>query len=288
MSAVEVVWRLNIPELLGLAYVGLDDAGVDADGNVYVSDGTNGRVYKFQPDGVCVDAFSVVASDCTGESVCGLNLAVAPDSTFYLADAANDAVIRYDEYGGFAGEFAAPGALSLCRGSQGLIYVFTNAEGIERINSYDSLGALVDTIPAPARHRAHLDPGLVNLDSDFEGNVYVSYGMPPYRIWKVKADGSGIDTWGRAMDYPEDAILIADIAFDQASGVLWTLLACKQFGRQMLDSFGPDGEFLGTVEIPQSEHLYSVICAAGESDLYLLDTGTSPGSGDLMRIALSA
>lgn len=286
MSDVRIISRLNVPELLGLADAGLDDADVDAAGNVYVSDGVNGRVYKLSPSG-SVDAYSVIRPVAGEEEESSLNLAVAPDATFCLADIRNELVARYDESGKFAGEFPAPGVLSLCRGPEGLIYVLSSVEGVEQINVYDQLGGLIDTLPAPVRHRARLESGLVNLDCDPEGNIYVSYGMPPYRIWKVASDGSDIDVWSRALDFPEDAVLIADIALDPASGILWALLACKRFGQQLLDAFSPDGEFLGTLAIPHSQSLYGVICSPGGSELCLLDTGAGPGAGDLMRISVS-
>jgi sugar lactone lactonase YvrE len=288
VSTVEVTWHLNLPELLGLPDAGLDDADVDERGNVFVSDGLNGRVYKLRPGGGSLDAFDVIRPHPVGEEEeCSLNLAVSPDSTFCLADSGGEVIARYDGAGNSVGEFAAPGALSLCRGPDGLIYVLSSVEGIEKIDVYDELGSLVDTLPAPARHRAHLDPSMANLDSDPDGNVYVSYGMPPYRIWRVSADGSGTDRWSRPIDFPEDAVLIADIALDPTSRVLWALLACKQAGRQVLDAFGPDGEYLGSAEIPHSESLYGVICAAGGSGLCLLDTGSSRGAGDLMGISVS-
>ena len=283
MSTAEAVWRLNIPELLGLPDFSLDDADTDAQGNVYVSDGVNGRVFKFLSDGTPNQSFDVVR---TSEDS-SLNLSVASDSTFCVADAGEGVIYRYDESGKPIGEFDAPGVLSLCRGRDGLISVLVSGDDEERVNIYHQSGALVDVMPAPTRHCAHLDPGLANLDCDMDGNIYVSYGMPPYRVWKVKADGSGIDTWSRYVDFPEDAILISDISVNPDSGVLWVLLACKQYGRQILDAFSLDGEFLGTVEIPHSDTLYGVACAVGGSDLYLLNTGTGPGSGDLARISLS-
>ncbi|HUV05121.1 MAG TPA: hypothetical protein VMX94_08435 [Armatimonadota bacterium] len=285
MGTVEVTWRLNVPEFLGLADVGLDDADVDAHGEVYVSDGLNGRVYKFRAGEGLLDVFSVIQPLCIAERECSLNVAVAADSTFCLADAHREVVIRYDEAGACIAEFAAPGVLSLCCGPDSTIYVLSSAEGVELINCYDEIGNLVNTLPAPARHRARLDPSLVNLESDSEGSIYVSYGMPPYRVWKVKADGSEVAAWGRRIEHPEDAVLIADIALDtqNSSDVLWVLLASKRFGRQMLDAFTPEGEFLGTLEIPHSDSMYGVVCASGGSDLCLLDTA----NGDLVRIAVS-
>lgn len=282
MGSVEIMWKLNIPELYGLPDFSLDDADADSSGNVYVSDSVNGCVFKLAGEGGETDRFDIGVPSPDENVSSGLNLAVSSDSMIYVADAARELVTKHNDQGATVGEFAVPGVLSLCHGPDGLVYALANDEGIERINSYDQLG-MIDAIPAPARYRAHLDSVLVNLDSDSDGNVYVSYGMPPYRIWKVKADGSAMDAWGRELDFPEDAVLISDIAVDSESGVLWALLAYKEHGLQSLDAFSLDGEFLGTHAIPHSSNLYGVICTS-ESGLYLLDTGTGPGAGDLVRI----
>jgi streptogramin lyase len=287
LSTAEVKRSLNIPDLLGLADAGLDDVDVDADGNVYVSDGVNGMVYKFPPNIIAVESFSVIRPGTVDEEESSLNISVAPDSTFCLADSGNERVIGYSASGEYMNEFPAPGGLSLCRGPEGMVYVLSNAGGVEHIDCYDQLGGLITALPAPARHREYIDSGLVNLDSDSDGNVYISYGMPPYRIWKVSADGSGMDAWGREIDFPEDAILIADLAVDREAGVVWVLLACKEAGRQLLDAFSLAGEFLGTVEIPHSQALYSIGCSSGGTELYLLDAFTGPGTGNLVRLAMA-
>lgn len=278
---METVSRLNLPELFGLGDAGLDDAGTDADGNLYVSDGVNGRVYKLSADG-SFDSFSL---NQTSEQ--SLNLAVAEDSTFSLADTRDERVTRYSASGEYLGEFPAAGAICLCPGPDGSTYVLSDAGGIERIDVYDSFGFPVEALPAPARQPARLDPGIVNLDSDLEGNVYVSYGMPPYRIWKVKSDGSDVEVWNRDWDFPEDALLIADIALDRNSGILWALLATKQTGQQIMEAFSNTGEFLGTALVPHSQTLFGVICAMGDSEICLVDTGTGPGSGDVLRLSIS-
>lgn len=283
--SVDILWSLNIPELLGLPDFGLDDADTDPQGNIFVSDGVNGRVYRIEPGG-SVDAFSVSAPVPAGEEKeSSLNLAADDDAGFYVADSPNDLVHRHDDNGSFLGAFPAPGILSLCRGPGGLIYLLSSDDGCERIEARDQLGSLVSTLPAPVRYRAHLDPGLTNLDSDPDGNVYVTYGMPPYQVWKVYADGSGMDVWRREIDYLEDAVLISDLAFEPQSRILWVLLACKDSGRQLLDAFSPDGVFLGSVPIPHSDSLYGVVCSSKDSGLYLVETGSGPGSGDLVRIS---
>jgi hypothetical protein len=281
-------WQLNLPQVLGLADASFDDADVDAAGNIYISDSINCRIYKLGPDGSHSDTFSIACHASDEAGLPCMNLAAAPDSTIFVADQGRQSVIRYNDTGQYAGEFPSPGALSLCYGPNNLVHVLSNADDIERIDSYDIFGGQIGALPAPARCRARLDPSLVNLDADSkEGCVYVSYGMPPYRIWKVKADGSEMDVLGRSIDYPEDAVLISDIAVDSA-GVLWVLLACRHAGRQVLDAFGRDGSFLGTFQTPHSDNLYGVLCASEDCGLLLLNTGAVPGMGDLLCIATTA
>lgn len=277
---------MNIPDMLELPDFSLDDVEADARGNLYVSNSAQRNIIKLDCSS---GAPKQIISGTSGPAVTAdmsLKLAATPDSILYVADTAQGLIARYDENGEFLGEFPSAGVLGLCHGADDVIYALSNDEDIERINSYDQLGQ-IDTLPAPARYRAHLDPVLVSLDSDADGNIYVSYGMPPYRLWKVKADGSEMEAWTRQIDYPEDVILISDLAFDRNSGILWVLLAHKEFGLQMLDAFTPDGEFLGSTGIPHSSNLYGAMCTC-DSALYLLNTGTGPGAGDLTRVVVSS
>ena len=280
MKNMQAVCRLNISELFDLPDAGLDDADIDAAGNLLISDGSNGRVYKLTPDNE-FDIFPVIRSAGPEAKESGLNIAVAPDSSFCLSDAWREIVVRYGPCGEYLGELPVPGLLTICRGPQ-CLYALCTMEDTEEIGIYDELGLMVDRLVAPPRERTRLDPNIVSMDSDPDGNVYVCYGMPPYQIWKATADG--FEAWSQDMDYPDDAILIADIAVDAASSTLWALLACRKSGRQVVDAFSLDGEFLGTYAVPHSETLYGVICPAANSELYLIDTGTGPGSGEVLRI----
>ena len=280
MNEMRAACRLNIPELFDLPDAGLDDAGVDGAGNLLISDGSTGRVYKISPDNE-FDMFPVIRSVGPGEKESSLNIAVGPDSSFCLADAWRETVIRYGPSGEYLGEFSVPGALTICRGPD-CLYALCTLEDGEVIGVYDEFGFPMDILPAPPRQRGRLDPSIVSMDCDPAGNVYISYGVPPYQIWKVTADG--LQTWGQDTDYPDSAILIADIAVDQAAGTLWALLACRTSGRQIVDAFTLHGEFLGARAIPHSEPLYGVICPAGNCGLYLIDTGTGPASGEVLRV----
>ncbi|GEM_PF-3395789 len=296
MNEARAVWRVNIPELLGLLDAGLDDLGIDEEGGVYVGDGVNGSVYRFRSGGEPDTAFDVIRPAARNDEEPGLNLAVAADSSFSVADPANERVVRYDSLGRVTGEFSAPGLLNLCCVPGGDLYVLASDDDGERIDRYDIIGSRIETLCAPRRYRAHLDPDLVDIDADRNGCAYLSYGMPPYRLWRMtriecaedeaieeqRECRSEIEMWSRSLDHPEDAVLIGDIAFDPSGSVLWVLLALRESGRQILDAFSHTGEFLGSTALPHSDNLYSGICAGADGTVYLLDGA----AGDLVRVAL--
>ncbi len=303
LNEIQMVWRLNIPESLGLVEAGLDDLGVDGEGNIHISDGVNGAVYRFRSSGETDRTFDVIRPGPLNGRESGLSLAVVADSSFYVADPGGERVVRYDSLGQTLGEFTALGLLSLCWSRSDHVYALASDDDGERVDCYDSIGSRIEGLCAPRRRRARLDPELVSIDVDADGRAYFTYGMPPYRIWRVSECGgstpllpgaeggvgpphseddcsSELETWCRDLDHPEDALLISDLALDAAGSLLWVLLASREAGRQMLDLFAIDGRFLGSSALPHSENLYSSICAADDGALYLLDDA----GGNLVRM----
>jgi hypothetical protein len=263
----------------------LDDIAVDKAGNVFVVDSMNKSIYKLSSSSILIESYAVAAG--SSEDTSFLKLTVHPDSSFWVADITAGSVVRYAETGNLANEYWTPGILALCQGPNALTYVLSETDGMCRIDAYDTEGTIVDVLPAPKRDRVDVDPSLISMAADSHGNVYISHGMTPYTIWKVWADGSGMVAIGREIEeYSEDAVLVSDIAIDSESGILWSLMACKEAGLQLLDAFTLDGEFISTTGIPHSDSLYSVLSAAGDSEIYLLDNGTGPGSGELLRCSV--
>lgn len=279
MNPASVIWRLNLPEMLGLFGLGADDIDADRSGNVYVTDSANGRVYKISPDGEPLLTFSVIYP---GEGAERLNITVVDDSTFYVTDPANELLLRYDQEGTLVGEIWAPGLLDVCAGSDGMVYVLSNAQGIERIDCYDSSGTLVDVLAIPANESLLPYAEISTMDADTDGCVYVSHGMPPYRIWRVRSDGQEPDAIGREIEVSPDAILVADISVDPETGQLWSLLSCRDTGVQIIDCF-VEGAHVSSVGASTNDNLYGAICMAGRGSLYLLDTVT----GELAKVSVT-
>lgn len=295
MSGAELIWRVNIAEAFGQFQVGLDDLGIDADGRIYVGDGVNSSVCRLRPEGETDAVFDVMKpAPFRGEEP-GMNIAVGCDS-FYVADPGNERVFRYDSLGQNVGEFSASGVIAISRAPEDSVHVLASGADGERIDCYDTIGSHAGSLCAPRRYRAHLDPELASIDVDTSGSVYVSYGMPPYRVWRIARPDSDpeitqddaqcgdiTEPWGRALDHPEDAVLVSDLAFDPAEGVLRVLLACRESGRQVLDTFSTVGEYLGPIPLPHSDNLYTAICSAGDGYFLLLDGA----AGELLRMRLT-
>lgn len=269
------IWETNIPSLLGLPDASFDDAGVDSQGFIYACDGTNGKIYKVQPDG-------------TGADVClmpnthgsGLKLAVMPDSSFYAADISSGEVMRYDENGSLTGSFGTSGVLSLCAAPDGILYTLTKIGCEEQLNAYDELGSIINTIPIFLEN-THNDPTLMNMDTDDNGRLYLTLGTPPYCIWKIDPETAEIESISRLIEYTDNVALISDIAIDQSTNMLWVLMAYREFGRQMIDLYKPDGSLSDTLAIPRTDNLYGIVCAY-KGLVYLLDTDSGPGSGKIV------
>ncbi len=295
MNEIRSAWRVNIPEVTGAPDISLDDLGMDGLGRIYVADGWNGTVYRFTPSGELEDAFSVIKpSDLDGEET-AMVLAVFRDSSFCVGDAGAGRVIRYDSAGLMTGEFAVPGLVALsCAPDDSTYALASDGEG-ERVECYDMIGSRMETLCAPRRHRVRLGPGLARLDSDAGGRAFLSYGMPPYRVWCVTRSASPeelspehesdcigeLQAWGRDLDHPEDAVLVSDLSYDSAAGALSVLLACRESGRQVLDLFSSAGDFLDSIPLPHSDNLYNAVCCGRDGSLLLLDDAV----GDLVCLA---
>lgn len=283
MTTANITWQINLLELLSLADICFDDIDSDSAGSLLISDGMSGRVYKIGPKGTSADVFSLT-NGCTLRRDILLNIAASPKSNFYISDPKSETIYRYDDAGRFMGEFSAPGVVGICTGNDDTVNILSSVSGMERILCYDDLGSLLSVIPAP-NCIYPLDSSLVSIDADDSGNIFLAYGMPPYQIWKIESDGGDTSEIKREIACSEDAILITDI--DVSPERIWVLLAMREHGKQLLDSFDLNGKHIETIEIPHSDGMFDFVCSTNDSSgIHLLNTGMS-GMGELAFLEFS-
>jgi uncharacterized protein (TIGR03663 family) len=86
------------------------DVAVDANGDVWVSDGGTNRVLKFTPEGDFIAAFGGRGSG-PGQFVEPTAIQITPDGSILVADSGNSRVQRFDAQGQFVAEVLVPGWL---------------------------------------------------------------------------------------------------------------------------------------------------------------------------------
>ena len=148
---------------------GITGLAADANGNVYVSDGTYCRIRKFQPAGT----ITTIAGIGTCASV--PNLGDGGPAT--------------------AAQLQSPGAITV--DNQGNVYFASGQNRIRRINPQGIITAFAGSLDSGASYPGDggsaLDAPMVPLylATDSQGNVYVSTGSTQNRIYKITPGTSG-------------------------------------------------------------------------------------------------
>jgi predicted membrane-bound mannosyltransferase/DNA-binding beta-propeller fold protein YncE len=92
------------------AFWGPRDVAIDADGNVWVSDGGTGRVLKYTSGGQLIEAFGGLG-DAPGNFIEPTSIEIAPGGDIFVADSGNRRVQRFDASFKFLAEYPVPGWL---------------------------------------------------------------------------------------------------------------------------------------------------------------------------------
>jgi sugar lactone lactonase YvrE len=194
-----------------------------SDGSVYVVDGNNNRVEKFDGSGAYLSQFGSAGS-AEGQLSGPQGIAVDPtDGSVYVADTGNNRVVKFDSAGGFVSTFGfgvADGnnAFETCSSScqpglavtddggfnfptrvavdsSGQVYVLDAGNGrIERYtsaNAYDQLFDPTDVNPGTFPFEIAVGPG--------NDHLYVAQAAPDYselRVVEIDPTGTYVDTHG--------------------------------------------------------------------------------------------
>ena len=198
----------DIKAATGESDVDLDDRGigVDAEGNLYFTDGDSGSILKAPADG---GPIQVVVSESDIAAVTGdsdaepMGLSVGPDGTVYINDGQSDSVVSFNPDTGSVQQVISEGALEaalgvskvnlqsgIVTGDDGTVYVVSD-DNPDAIFSIDpSTGTA--TVLASGTPFANLDV-FITLTPD--GDLIVADDEGGDTIWRVDTGDGSVSTF---------------------------------------------------------------------------------------------
>ncbi|MFX3636884.1 MAG: cadherin-like beta sandwich domain-containing protein [Candidatus Pristimantibacillus sp.] len=176
-----------------------EHVAVDLSGNVYVTDGWNGQVQKFDSNGNYLLQWGKDGSG-NGEFKGPDGIAVDASGNVYVVDSFNDRIQKFDSSGNYLLQWGEKGsgnghfdfAQGIAIDISGYVYV---ADGNNnRIQKFDSSGTYVTKWGGNGSGNGQLDfPQGIAVDNS--GNVYVTDARN-YRIQKFDSSGTYVTQWG--------------------------------------------------------------------------------------------
>lgn len=152
-------------------------------GNVFVSSESLCRVTEYTPLGATVRSYGT-CGPANGQFDRPASLAVAPDGSVYVADYVNDRVQRFDATGGFVRSWPVDNAYAIAIGPGGVVHV----GNYQRTATYTADGLLLRT----------LTPGTdipIGIATGPDGATYVTDSYAN-RVMKYSAAGTLVAQWG--------------------------------------------------------------------------------------------
>ena len=247
-----------------------------ADGTVYVADGGNGRVQRFDAKGGYWGQWGAYGSG-EGQFNSPVGMSFAPDGTLYVADTGNNRVQHFTgggvfidtlgSYGSREGQLLSP--VDVAVASDGSIYV--SDAGNNRIQRFDPGGKVLARWGTPGSDAGQFNgPAGIAIGSD--GAVYVADRLN-HRIQRFGPAGELLGTWGTRgsgpgqFDRPEDVALGPD----------GTVYVADSFNHRIQRfSNSTPGSLLGTWGGYGAEDGQMVgpsgVAVAGDGTVYVADT----------------
>jgi tripartite motif-containing protein 71 len=179
---------------------------VDGNGNVYVTDGNNGRVQKFDTNGKFLGKWGSPGYE-NGQFINPFGLGVDRAGNVYVADD-NHHIQKFDATGKFLARFGGPGSgdgefgvmIRIVFDSQGNIYVSDMGNGLQK---FDASGKFLVKYKTCGKDILN---GALGLALDAQDNVYV-FGPANKQICKFDNKGQFLTLWD-GFDNPAEGMAI--------------------------------------------------------------------------------
>jgi DNA-binding beta-propeller fold protein YncE len=171
-------------------FISPTDVMIDPSGDVYVADGNNHRIQKFDGSGAFLTKWGSSGSG-DGEFSAPIKLASDASGNVYVADSVNDRIQKFDGSGAFLtkwgtagsgdGQFEGPTGVAVDAG--GNVYVVD--KGYDRVQKFDATGTFL------TKWGVGFFPE--DVATDTAGHVFV---VRDFRMQKFDATGTLITGWG--------------------------------------------------------------------------------------------
>jgi DNA-binding beta-propeller fold protein YncE len=233
-----------------------DGAAIDAQGNLWVTDGANGRLVIISPEGVVRETWGTHGSGegefdftCRGQGYGGVGFDVA--GNIYVADAGNGRIQKFAPDRAFLTSWPSLGIVD----SQ----VLVTARGNRSAPKPQDLCPVSIAVDSQGRvYVSDQDAGVISV-FDPDGHALATLAVEWMRPEGVALDGAGniwvADVLGRVLQFaPDGALLATWDAVGSGVGALSTPMgiAVDAQGRVFVSDqsnrvlvFAPDGTFLG-------------------------------------------
>jgi DNA-binding beta-propeller fold protein YncE len=237
---------------------GPNDLELDGQGNLYVADGPNNRIQKFDSSGQFVTMwgspgqgdgqFNFFAPDVSGSTAA---LAVDAQGNVYVADWGNHRIQKFDSQGQFLAKWGSRGKgdgqflnlIGLTSDPEGNLYALDNARA--DIQKFDGSGQFLTKWGSVGKEDGQFNAPAY-LTADDQGNIYVVDGFNN-RIQKFDSSGQFLAKWGRpgkgdgqfSFISGEYAAGLGAVAVDEQGNVY-----VADYGNNRIQKFDGSGQFL--------------------------------------------
>jgi len=261
---------------------------VAADGSIYVADGFNHRVQKFNAQGEYVMSIGTPSGQTPNPPDGTFNepwgVAVAPDGSIYVADTWNHRIQHFTADGAFINKWGALGDTGgQAVGDESLFYgprsvavdadgrVIVADTGNKRLQVFDKDGQFIRQIGGGGLDQGRLDEP-VGVAVDPQGNSVVADTWNG-RVQIFDADGQSIAAWDIDGWLDKEVVGKPYLAVDAQSRVY----VADEVSQRVL-IFDETGKYLGGFgQYGTDDHGFTMaggIAVDGEGFIYVVDTGS--------------
>lgn len=255
-------------------FFGPKDIAVDSSGNIYITDGGNHRIQKFDSNGAYLSQFGSGGIG-NGQVISPHGIAIDSNGDIYIADRGNDRIQKFDSNGTYLSQFGSSGTGNGQFNSPYGLTISTNTDIYvvdafnDRIQKFSSNGTYLSQFGSSGSGNGQFD-GPTGIALDANGNIYIS-DRGNDRIQKFDSNGIYISQFGSSGTGNGQFNSPYDLEFDETGNI--HVIERSGSRIQKFDSngtyisqFGSNGTGIEHFSFPEGVLIHS------NGDTYVADT----------------